>query len=52
VDPDRQLTAGEMEQRRKLDREKTDGDLRDEYYRNQPMDSDPRTIRAHMWMME
>lgn len=31
---------------------KSEGQMRDEYYLSRPMDSDPQTIRAHMWMME
>jgi len=31
---------------------KSEGEYRDDYYRNKPIDSDPQTIRAHMWMME
>lgn len=51
LNPNRHLTKEEMEARKKTTG-KTEGEWKDEWYRSQPMDSDPKSIRAHMWMME
>ncbi len=51
LNPNRHLTKEEMDEKKKTT-EKTEGEWIKEWYLNQPMDSDPQTIRAHMWMLE